>query len=135
MSERQYRVLVSATVKETAQVADSAHLGDGTTVWELAQVREDAQLGENCIVGRGAYVGKAVRMGDHCKLQNYALVYEPATLGDGVFIGPAAVLTNDQYPRAVAPKVGSRGDTIGNPSASRLATARPSGPERSASHL
>jgi acetyltransferase-like isoleucine patch superfamily enzyme len=30
-------------------------------------------------------------------------VYEPARLGDGVFVGPAAVLTNDEYPRAVTP--------------------------------
>ena len=40
-------------------------------------------------------------MGDNCKLQNYALVYEPAVLGNGVFIGPAVVLTNDHFPRAV----------------------------------
>lgn len=94
---------MSATVKETAQVADSAVLGDGTTVWELAQVRENATLGEQCVIGRGAYVGSGVRIGDRVKLQNYALVYEPATLGDGVFVGPAAVLTNDTYPRSVAP--------------------------------
>jgi acetyltransferase-like isoleucine patch superfamily enzyme len=37
------------------------------------------------------------------KLQNYSLIYEPARLGDGVFVGPAAVLTNDEYPRAVTP--------------------------------
>jgi len=42
-------------------------------------------------------------MGRNCKIQNYALVYEPARLADGVFIGPAAVLTNDTYPRAVSP--------------------------------
>lgn len=94
---------MNATVKDTAQVADSARLGEGTTVWELAQIREDATLGENCVIGRGAYVGSGVQMGDRCKVQNYALVYEPATLGDGVFIGPAAVLTNDQYPRSVSP--------------------------------
>jgi len=29
------------------------------------------------------------------------LIYEPARLGDGVFIGPAVVLTNDLYPRSV----------------------------------
>jgi len=40
-------------------------------------------------------------MGDNCKVQNYALVYEPAKLADGVFIGPAVVLTNDTYPRAI----------------------------------
>src|SRR3546814_16911284 len=43
-------------------------------------------------------------MGDACKLKNYALVYEPARLGHGVFIGPAAVLTNDEFPRAVTPE-------------------------------
>ena len=66
-------------------------------------MREDAVLGENCIVGRGAYIGTGVVMGDNCKVQNYALVYEPAHLGDGVFIGPAVVLTNDTYPRAINP--------------------------------
>jgi acetyltransferase-like isoleucine patch superfamily enzyme len=42
-------------------------------------------------------------MGNNCKVQNYALVYEPAQVGDGVFIGPAVVLTNDTYPRAITP--------------------------------
>jgi UDP-2-acetamido-3-amino-2,3-dideoxy-glucuronate N-acetyltransferase len=81
--------------------ADRAVLGARTTVWHLAQVREDARLGRDCIVGRGAYVGPGVIIGNRVKLQNYALVYEPARLEDGVFIGPAAVLTNDQYPRSV----------------------------------
>lgn len=91
-------------IKNSAQVAPSATLGSGTTVWELAQVREDAHLGAGCIVGRGAYVGTGCVLGNNVKLQNHALVYEPARLGDGVFIGPAAVLTNDQYPRAVDPE-------------------------------
>jgi len=87
----------------TAQVDETATIGDGTTVWDLAQIREDARLGSGCIVGRGAYVGPGVRIGDNVKLQNYALVYEPAVLGDGVFVGPAAVLTNDYSPRSVDP--------------------------------
>lgn len=94
---------MSVEVKQSAQVAESAVLGDGTTVWELAQVREDASLGEQCVVGRGAYVGPGVRIGQRVKLQNHALVYEPAELGDGVFVGPAVVLTNDTYPRSVDP--------------------------------
>jgi acetyltransferase-like isoleucine patch superfamily enzyme len=55
------------------------------------------------VVGRGAYIGAGARLGDNCKIQNYALVYEPAALADGVFVGPAAVLTNDTYPRAINP--------------------------------
>jgi UDP-2-acetamido-3-amino-2,3-dideoxy-glucuronate N-acetyltransferase len=94
---------MGSVVKPTAQVSDEASLGDGTIVWELAQVRENARLGSGCIVGRGAYVGAGVLIGNNVKLQNHALVYEPAVLGDGVFVGPAAVLTNDEYPRSVDP--------------------------------
>ncbi|MCU0265126.1 MAG: acetyltransferase [Actinomycetia bacterium] len=90
-------------VHPSADVDERAQLGEGTSVWHLAQVREGAVLGRSCIVGRGAYVGPGVSMGDHCKLQNYALVYEPAVLESGVFVGPAAVFTNDHYPRAVSP--------------------------------
>lgn len=92
-----------AVVKQTAQVADVGDLGDGTVVWELAQIREGAIVGESCVIGRGAYVGAGVQIGSRVKLQNYALVYEPAVLGDGVFVGPAAVLTNDEYPRSIDP--------------------------------
>lgn len=88
-------------IESTADVDDRAVLGAGTTVWHLAQIRENARLGKDCIVGRGAYVGPGVVIGDNVKLQNYALVYEPARLEDNVFIGPAAVLTNDMYPRSV----------------------------------
>ncbi|MEU2180831.1 acyltransferase [Streptomyces thermolilacinus] len=91
-------------VQPTAQVHETAEIGAGSSVWELAQIREDARLGEGCVIGRGAYVGTGVKIGDNVKLQNYALVYEPAELGDGVFVGPAVVLTNDHNPRSVDPE-------------------------------
>lgn len=90
-------------IVDTADVSDEAQIGEGSSIWHLAQVREHAVLGENCVVGRGAYIGEGVRMGNNCKVQNYALVYEPARIADGVFIGPAVVLTNDHFPRAVNP--------------------------------
>ena len=108
---------MTARIVDSADVAETAQVGDGSSVWHLAQVREDAVLGEGCVVGRGAYIGTGVQMGRHCKVQNYALVYEPARLGDGVFIGPAVVLTNDTYPRAVNPdgslKSASDWDAVG----------------------
>ena len=94
---------MTVRITDSADVAPDARLGDGTSVWHLAQVREGAVLGEGCVVGRGAYIGTGVRMGRNCKVQNYALVYEPAELADGVFVGPAAVLTNDTHPRAINP--------------------------------
>jgi acetyltransferase-like isoleucine patch superfamily enzyme len=102
---------------DSADVASDAVIGDGSSVWHLAQVREGAVLGTNCVVGRGAYIGTGVHMGDSCKVQNYALVYEPAVLEEGVFIGPAVVLTNDHFPRAVnadgSPKSASDWHAVG----------------------
>ncbi|CAN7583547.1 acyltransferase [Arthrobacter sp. LjRoot14] len=97
------------TIAATADVEESASIGDGSRIWHLAQIREDAVLGSNCNIGRGAYVGPAVQLGNNCKIQNYALVYEPARLSDGVFIGPAAVLTNDLHPRAITPEGNLKG--------------------------
>ncbi len=108
---------MATRIVESADVDASATVGDGSSVWHLAQVRENATLGRNCVVGRGAYVGTGVVVGDNCKIQNYALVYEPARLGDGVFVGPAVVLTNDTYPRAITPdgalKSASDWDAVG----------------------
>ena len=90
-------------IEPSADVAPSAMVAPSARVWHLAQVREDASIGAETIVGRGAYIGAGVRVGNRCKIQNYALIYEPASLADGVFVGPAAVFTNDHCPRAINP--------------------------------
>lgn len=94
---------MATRIADSADVAADAVIGEGSSIWHLAQVREGVELGEGCVIGRGAYIGTGVRLGRHCKVQNHALVYEPASLADGVFIGPAVVLTNDTFPRAVNP--------------------------------
>lgn len=104
-------------VQGTADVAESATIGQGSKIWHYAQVRENARIGADSIIGRGAYIGSGVVMGDGCKVQNYALVYEPARLDAGVFIGPAVVLTNDHFPRAInadgTPKSASDWEPVG----------------------
>ncbi|MDF1603572.1 acyltransferase [Nocardioides sp. YIM 152315] len=89
------------TVQGTADVDPDAIIGEGTVIWHLARVREEVVVGRECIIGRGAYLGPGVVIGDRCKIQDDALVYEPAFVESNSFIGPAAVLTNDSYPRAV----------------------------------
>ena len=88
-------------ISYTADVDERSSIDARTSVWHLAQIRENAVIGSDCIIGRGAYVGPSVVIGNNVKIQNYALVYDPAEIADGVFIGPAAVLTNDVYPRSV----------------------------------
>ncbi len=90
-------------IHPTADVSPAAQIGDFTQIWHQAQVREHASIGRHCIVGKGVYVDFGVHIGDHCKLQNNAFIYHGATLADGVFVGPGAILTNDRRPRAINP--------------------------------
>lgn len=94
---------MSARVHPSAIVEDGATVGDGAVVWADVQIRVGATIGAETIVGRNAFVDEGVVVGDRCKIQNNALLYAPARLASGVFIGPAVVLTNDRFPRAVTP--------------------------------
>jgi UDP-2-acetamido-3-amino-2,3-dideoxy-glucuronate N-acetyltransferase len=88
-------------IHPAADVSADARVGAGTRIWDQARVREGAQIGSDCIVGRGAYIDAGVRIGDRVKIQNNALIYHGVTVLAGAFIGPAAVLTNDRFPRSI----------------------------------
>lgn len=74
-------------------------------------MREASEISKNCTIGRGSYIDSAVVIGNRCKIQNNAPIYHPARLGDGVFIGPAVVLTHDRRPRAMGPEGNKLGST------------------------
>ena len=90
-----------ARIHPTAEVADSAEIGRGTSIWNQAQVREGARIGADCVIGKNVYVDAGVSIGDRVKVQNNASIYRGVTLEDGVFIGPHVSFTNDRLPRAV----------------------------------
>lgn len=98
------------TVHSTADVSPKATLGAGTRVWHYVQIREGVVLGENCIVGKNVYIDFDVKIGNNVKIQNNALLYHGLTVEDGVFIGPAACFTNDDYPRAITPDGALKGN-------------------------
>ena len=94
-----------------------------------------ARIGEECVIGRGATIDGGVVIGDRVKVQASALVYRPAVLEDGVFIGPAAVLTNDLHPRAITPEgTAKTGCRLGTGRRRRTPMAPPSAPGPCAWH-
>lgn len=85
----------------TSEVEPGAVVGDGTKVWRYAHVRAGATIGLDCTIGANVFIDAGVTVGDRCKIQNNVSVYAGVTVEDEVFVGPAAVFTNDLRPRAV----------------------------------
>jgi UDP-2-acetamido-3-amino-2,3-dideoxy-glucuronate N-acetyltransferase len=92
--------VAAGAVHETAEVETGAVIGSGTRVWRHAHIRRSARIGDDCNIGANVFVGVDVHIGDRVKIQNNVSVYEGVQLEDEVFVGPAAVFTNDRNPRA-----------------------------------
>ena len=52
-------------IHETAEVADNAIIGEGTSIWHHCQIRPNAEIGENCNIGKGVYVDAGVKIGNN----------------------------------------------------------------------
>ncbi|HTZ42790.1 MAG TPA: acyltransferase [Jatrophihabitans sp.] len=87
-------------IHPSAEIEDGVRIGDGTRIWRRAHVRAGAVIGRDCNIGANVFVDAGVRIGDRVKIQNNVSVYEGVELADEVFVGPAAVFTNDLNPRA-----------------------------------
>ncbi len=99
-----------AQIHPGAEVEQGAEIGAGSRIWANAHIRADAVVGNECIVGEGALIDIGVAIGSRCKIQAHALIYRGSVLADEVFVGPAACLTNDRFPRAATPEGAARGD-------------------------
>ena len=87
-------------IHKTAEVNETAKIGEGTFIWNQAQIRENVKVGKNCIISKNVYLDLDVIIGDNVKIENNVSLYKGVTVEDDVFIGPHAVFTNDLYPRA-----------------------------------
>lgn len=90
----------TAEIHPTAVVDEGAVLEAGVRVWHWVHVCARAHVGAGTILGQNVFVAPDVTIGAGCKLQNNVSVYTGVTLEDEVFVGPSAVFTNVQNPRA-----------------------------------
>jgi acetyltransferase-like isoleucine patch superfamily enzyme len=79
-------------------ISPKAKLGQNVRVWNYAYVGGDTTIGDNSKIGSLAHVDYNVVVGRNCKIEGLAYLAPLSRVGDNVFIGPAAVLTNDPYP-------------------------------------
>jgi len=79
-------------------VAPDAKLGKNVRIWHYAYVGSKSQIGDGVKIGSLAHVDYDVRVGSGTKIEGLAYIPPLSRIGKNVFIGPAAVLTNDPYP-------------------------------------
>ncbi len=87
-------------IDRTAILDPTARIGAGCKIWAYSQIGSHAAIGKDCMIGNGVYVDRHVKVGNRVKIHNKALLYHGVIVEDDVFIGPAAVFTNDLWPRS-----------------------------------
>jgi acetyltransferase-like isoleucine patch superfamily enzyme len=85
-------------MRVTNFVSPDAKLGKNVRVWHFAYVGAKTIIGDNVKIGSLAHVDYDVRIGSGTKIEGSAYIPPMSRIGKNVFIGPAAVLTNDPYP-------------------------------------
>jgi UDP-2-acetamido-3-amino-2,3-dideoxy-glucuronate N-acetyltransferase len=73
-------------------------------VYPTAAVSPGAQLGTDTVVGAFAFVADGAVVGAGSRIQGHTSVWSGVTLGEDVFVGPAATFTNVRHPRAAFPR-------------------------------
>jgi len=82
----------------------------GTIIYENTKIADDVETGhhvlirENCKIGTHSRIGTnsvvdgSVEIGNEVNIQTGAYLPPGTVVGDGVFIGPCTIITNDLYP-------------------------------------
>lgn len=72
-------------------------------IYPGATVCDGVTFGAGCVVGTHAYIGKGCQVGEQVRIQHGAFIPNRTLIGDRVFIGPNATLTDDAWPRVNNP--------------------------------
>ena len=94
------RVHPDAQIHPHALVEAGASVGARTRVWAFAHVLPGASVGADCNVCDHTFVESGVVLGDRVTVKCGVYLWDGLTVEDDVFIGPAAVFTNDLAPRS-----------------------------------
>ena len=78
----------------------SENIGDGTKIWQFSVVLKGAQIGRNCNICANTFIENDVVIGDNVTVKCGVQLYDGLRVGNNVFFGPNATMTNDKHPRS-----------------------------------
>jgi UDP-3-O-[3-hydroxymyristoyl] glucosamine N-acyltransferase len=86
LSEFEPGIHPTASIEETAKVAESAYVG------AKAIIEAGAEIGEKVCIGPGAWVGKNVKVGNGCRIDAGAKLYQGTIIGENCTIQSGTVV-------------------------------------------
>lgn len=86
-------------VHEKAEV-QTKFIGTKTRIWQYSIVLGGAKIGSNCNINAHCFIENDVVIGNNVTIKCGVYLWDGIIIEDNVQIGPAAVFTNDKYPRA-----------------------------------
>lgn len=92
------RVGRDSVIRSGTVVYRDVSLGERCQVGHNATVREETRAGDDVLVGTNVVIDGHVDIGSRVSLQTGVYLPPGSVIGNDVFIGPYAVLTNDRYP-------------------------------------
>lgn len=81
-------------------LVESKKIGEGTKIWAFAHILPGASIGKNANICDHTFIENDVQVGDDVTIKSGVYLWDGIRIEDRVFIGPAAVFTNDVYPRS-----------------------------------
>ena len=79
-------------------ISEKARIGQNVKIWHFSYVGDNVEIGDNVKIGSFAHIDYDVKIGENTKIEGQVYLPPLSRVGKNVFIGPAAVLTNDPYP-------------------------------------
>jgi acetyltransferase-like isoleucine patch superfamily enzyme len=84
-------------------VGKNVKLGENVRMWHYTYIGDGAEIGDNTKIGSLVHIDYGVKIGRDCKIEGNAYIPPLTVIGDGVFVGPGAIFTNDPFP--MSPKM------------------------------
>jgi acetyltransferase-like isoleucine patch superfamily enzyme len=84
-------------------IGKNVKLGANVRMWHFTYIGDGAEIGDNTKIGSLVHIDYGVKIGRDCKIEGSAYLPPLTVIGDGVFVGPGAIFTNDPFP--MSPKM------------------------------
>ena len=79
-------------------IYSTAKVGKNTRTGHNFLIRENSVVGDGCLIGTNVVIDNNCMIGDNCSFQTGAYIPTGSKIGNRVFLGPNASLTNDKTP-------------------------------------